>query len=103
MDSKKKKTDDLIIDIDTLLDIQKGVDIKYKKALKLLRKKLPDGWAKEISTTTGKSLILVYKVISGEKKDTDDSILLTAIKVAERNVKNTTSKKILTINKIKNI
>jgi hypothetical protein len=100
---KKKKTDDLIIDINTLLEIQKGVDIEYKKALKLLRKKLPDGWAKEISATTGKSMILVYKVLSGEKKDTDDSILLTAIEMAEQNVENTTSKKISTINKIKNL
>ncbi len=58
-----------------------------KKELRILRKKLPVGWAKILSEQTGKSLVMVYKVISGEANDKDDIIITKAIELAEAEIK----------------
>jgi len=83
MTAKKNKSDVLTLDIDALLSNQTMIEVKYKKALKLLVRKLPDNWARTISEKTGKSLIMVYKVLAAEKKDTDNAIIKIAIELAE--------------------
>lgn len=79
----RKKTEDLLIDINTLIKKDSDIDANYKKALRHLRKKLPVGWAKTISEDTGKSAVMVYKVINGENRDKDDAIVLRAIELAK--------------------
>ena len=81
-----KKTGDLIIDINTLLKKDSDINVKYKKALRQLRRKLPVGWAKTISEATGKSAPMVYKVINGDNRDKDDAIILRAIELAKSNI-----------------
>ncbi|MCX6231107.1 MAG: hypothetical protein NTZ33_06145 [Bacteroidetes bacterium] len=96
---KDLKTERLKLDIDSLLKNTSDLDVKYQKAIKLLRKKLPYNWAKIIEKECGKSRVLVYKVLSGDLKYRDEKIVLCAIKLAE----NESRKKIERIIKINNI
>ena len=87
--NKEKKTEDLLLDINTLLEESDDINSKYKKALRILRKKLPEGWANTISEQTGKSVPMVYKVMEGGSKKKDNAIILRAIELAKGHVKGT--------------
>lgn len=70
-----------------------------KEQLKKLREKLPVGWARILARKTGKSRVMIYKVIAGDVNDKDDTIITEAIKLAERTIK----KQNLRIAKIKSL
>jgi hypothetical protein len=89
---KNKNSENMMLDIDTLLEKTVKIDEKFKKALRQLRKKLPVSWAKTIADTTGKTPIMVYKVMNGECRDKDDTIVLRAIELAEAEVKKITNR-----------
>lgn len=55
------------------------------KQLKNLRKKLPVGYADKIAAITGYKPDTIYKVLTGKRKNI--GIILTAIELAEENVK----------------
>ena len=94
---KNKNSENMMLDIETLLEKTVNIDEKFKKALRQLRKKLPVSWAKTIADTTGKTPIMVYKVMNGECRDKDDTIVMKAIDLAEAEAKKITTR----INKIK--
>jgi hypothetical protein len=89
----------LVLDIENLLIENEEIDVSYKKALKLLKRKLPINWANIISEQTGKKSITVYKVLDGTIRDTDNAILIKAIDLAKENAKS----KVQTIKKIREI
>lgn len=95
----KNCTKNLVTEIENLLEEIEQIEAIYKKALKLLKRKLPVNWANIIAERTGKKNITIYKVLDGSIRVTDNSILECAIELAKETAKN----KVETIKNIKEL
>ena len=84
-DVKNKSTNDLSKDIDNILHIDNKY--KLKLALKSFKKKLPHEWVHKINDGTGVNIPMIYKIMSGERKDIENKVIPFAIKLANEEQK----------------